>query len=79
MISAFYHHQIRSLGWHTIFGNLLFSRGNSGNTYNEVVNSFFREVLDYSGIATTSAKVLDGIDIQVEIFLLPHAISRGAR
>ena len=57
----------------------MFSRGNSGNTYNEVVKSFFREVLDYSGIATTSAKVLDGIDIQVEIFLLPHAISRGAR
>lgn len=48
-------------------------------TTNDVLNSFLREVLDYSGIATTSAKVLDGIDIQVEIFLLPHAISRGAR
>ena len=34
-------------------------------TTNDVLNSFLREVLDYSGIATTSAKVLDGIDIQV--------------
>ena len=49
-------------------------------TTHDVLNSFLREVLDYSGIATTSAKVLDGIDIQVKIFLSPFfAISHGAR
>ena len=48
-------------------------------TTNDVLNSFLREVLDYSGIATTSAKVLDGIDIQVKIFLSPFAISHGTR
>ena len=67
-ISAIFHHQTRSLELHTIFGNLLFSRGNALIFFN-FLHVFFREVLNYSSIETTSAKVLDGIDIQVIVYI----------